>query len=333
MRTQHADRGALARWPACALAALLAHALAAWIAAVALRVPPEAAGAPDAVQVEFAAAPAAPTADAARAEAAAGAPEAASEPMPPEPVPPEPTPPERDAEALQPDAPPSPVEPLPAPERAAVASELPVVAETPVPEAPVVPPPPLAVSDVTLPAPTPAVRSPPRPHDHMPTRRPIIAPVPRSTPAKPLRRVVRPTEIPTPRAPHREAAGAPSGARRREGASASASAASTAAPAAAPSVGAPGPDLAAVASWRTRVMAHLNRFKRPPPGGGTGTAGVRFTIARGGEVLSAGLLRSAGDPNLDQEAVALVRRASPVPAPPEGFGASTGLTVPVRFDR
>ncbi len=88
-----------------------------------------------------------------------------------------------------------------------------------------------------------------------------------------------------------------------------------------------------MASGRARLMAHLNRFKRAPPGGAAGTAGIRFTITRGGDVPSAGLTRSAGDPGLDREAVALVRRASPVPAPPDGFGPSTGLTVPVRFDR
>jgi TonB family protein len=68
-------------------------------------------------------------------------------------------------------------------------------------------------------------------------------------------------------------------------------------------------------------MAHLNRYKRYPSGAaGTGTASVAFTIARSGQVLSARLIGSSGNPALDAEAVSLPRHASPVPAPPPDFG-------------
>jgi periplasmic protein TonB len=51
-------------------------------------------------------------------------------------------------------------------------------------------------------------------------------------------------------------------------------------------------------------------------------------------VLSARLSRSSGDSVLDQEAVAMVFRASPVPAPPpEVNGSVIPLNVPVRFNR
>ncbi len=92
---------------------------------------------------------------------------------------------------------------------------------------------------------------------------------------------------------------------------------------------------AAVATWRSALMAHLNRYKRFPAGAtGTGVTTVVFTIDRSGRVVGARLARSSGDSVLDSEAVALARRASPVPAPPAGQGGSTlTISVPIRFDR
>ena len=82
-------------------------------------------------------------------------------------------------------------------------------------------------------------------------------------------------------------------------------------------------------------MAHLNRYKRFPPGAiSSGNTSIAFTISRSGQVLSSRLVRSSGEGVLDQEAVALPRRASPVPAPPPSVGgASISLSVPIRFDR
>ncbi len=89
------------------------------------------------------------------------------------------------------------------------------------------------------------------------------------------------------------------------------------------------------ASWRSMMMSHLNRHKRMPTGGTRGTATVAFTIDRSGRVVSARLASSSGDAVLDQEAVATVRRASPVPAPPANIGGRGGgnilLAVPIRF--
>jgi periplasmic protein TonB len=86
------------------------------------------------------------------------------------------------------------------------------------------------------------------------------------------------------------------------------------------------------ATWRSMIMAHLNRHKRAATGGARGTAMVAFTIDRAGRVLSARLAGSSGDAGLDQEAVAIARRASPVPAPPANIGGSNVLlSVPVRF--
>lgn len=106
------------------------------------------------------------------------------------------------------------------------------------------------------------------------------------------------------------------------------------APSSAPT-GTAAPSSASTASWRGMLMAHLNRYKRFPPGARTGTVQVAFSIDRGGRVLSARLTGSSGDSALDEEAVSMVRRASPVPAPPAGVGGggAIALAVPVRFNR
>lgn len=92
--------------------------------------------------------------------------------------------------------------------------------------------------------------------------------------------------------------------------------------------------LVSTASWRGTLIAHLNRYKRFPGGADPGTVQVAFSIDRGGRVLSARLAGSSGNAALDEEAVAMIRRASPVPAPPDGVGGSVlALAVPVRFNR
>ncbi|MFC5518824.1 energy transducer TonB, partial [Kaistia terrae] len=73
--------------------------------------------------------------------------------------------------------------------------------------------------------------------------------------------------------------------------------------------------------------------KRYPAGsrsrGETGIVTVRFTIDDGGNVLAVALAGSSGFPELDQEVLSLLRRASPVPPPPPGVKKT--ITAPVRF--
>jgi len=87
------------------------------------------------------------------------------------------------------------------------------------------------------------------------------------------------------------------------------------------------------ARWQSRLLAHLERRKRYPAASRSrreqGTAYVRFRIDDAGNVVSASLARSSGFPALDEEVVAMVLRASPVPAPPPGVNKN--ITVPVRF--
>lgn len=90
----------------------------------------------------------------------------------------------------------------------------------------------------------------------------------------------------------------------------------------------------AVVTWRGQVMAHLSGHKRTFSAGADGTSTIAFTIDRAGKVLSARLITSSGNATLDQEAVALAQRASPVPIPPSDLtGTTLNLTVPIRFKR
>jgi protein TonB len=120
---------------------------------------------------------------------------------------------------------------------------------------------------------------------------------------------------------HRETTAPPSSITARSNTAAVPSAGSGVSPSVSPS------------TWKSELLAHLNRYKRYPSGAAsTGTASVAFTIARSGQVLAAHLIGSSGNPALDAEAVSLPRRASPVPPPPPDFGGGVlTLTVPIHF--
>ncbi|RZJ88081.1 MAG: energy transducer TonB, partial [Brevundimonas sp.] len=86
------------------------------------------------------------------------------------------------------------------------------------------------------------------------------------------------------------------------------------------------------ASWQRQAVSHFRKFRRQVSVRTRGVARVAVTIDRGGRVLSARLASSSGNAEFDDEAVALVRRASPIPAPPDGVGGKTlSLTVPVNM--
>lgn len=90
------------------------------------------------------------------------------------------------------------------------------------------------------------------------------------------------------------------------------------------------------ARWQTKVVAWLNRHKRYPSAARSrreeGTANVRFTIDSSGRVLSARIAKSSGSSLLDKAALDMVRRSSPVPAPPPQIARSSiTLGVPVNF--
>nr|WP_246702032.1 energy transducer TonB [Xanthobacter sp. SG618] len=98
---------------------------------------------------------------------------------------------------------------------------------------------------------------------------------------------------------------------------------------AAPSPGAAAARSAALADWKSRAFAHLNRFKRPQ-GSNVGRPGINISISGSGAVTGVSLASSSGNSVLDQEAVAMARRASPFPAPPDGKGMSFGVAINFR---
>ena len=93
---------------------------------------------------------------------------------------------------------------------------------------------------------------------------------------------------------------------------------------------------AEIASWRAQVIAHLARFKRYPAAAEereiTGRSGLSFTLSKSGQVLGVSLAGSSGHGILDQEALAMVRRATPFPAAPAGSPTSSSFNTAVRFD-
>jgi protein TonB len=99
--------------------------------------------------------------------------------------------------------------------------------------------------------------------------------------------------------------------------------------------GAP-PSPGAASGWRNALIQKLQQAKRYPEAARErdeqGVATVRFTMDRDGHILSVNLIHGSGSEMLDQEAVAMFRRAEPLPAFPDGSGANTlTLTVPITF--
>lgn len=88
--------------------------------------------------------------------------------------------------------------------------------------------------------------------------------------------------------------------------------------------------------WERALVSHLNRFKRYPESarsrGSQGSVMVSFSIDREGRVISASIQRSSGSSVLDEEGLAVLQRASPLPAPPAQMaGARLDLTLPIQF--
>ncbi|MCA6116239.1 energy transducer TonB [Bradyrhizobium sp. WSM 1738] len=92
----------------------------------------------------------------------------------------------------------------------------------------------------------------------------------------------------------------------------------------------------AVMTWRTKVLALVEKNKRYPEAARAkreqGTAQVSFTLDRQGMVVGARVTQSSGSGALDEEAIALLKRAQPFPAPPATFpGEFVVVKQPIRF--
>jgi periplasmic protein TonB len=89
-------------------------------------------------------------------------------------------------------------------------------------------------------------------------------------------------------------------------------------------------------SWKTQLLSHLDRYKGYPEAArarrAEGTALLSFSMDRDGRVLGYHIVRSTGHSELDDEVLAMIERASPLPpAPPELHAQVVQLAVPVRF--
>ena len=94
---------------------------------------------------------------------------------------------------------------------------------------------------------------------------------------------------------------------------------------------------AAPASWQSRVLGHLAHFKRYPGDARqrkrAGAAWVRFQVDRDGKLLASELITSSGTVLLDREALQVLQRAQPLPAPPDNLlhQGTVSVTLPVSF--
>ncbi len=85
-----------------------------------------------------------------------------------------------------------------------------------------------------------------------------------------------------------------------------------------------------------RLSAHLQRYKEYPRASRSaseqGVAMLTFTVNRNGQVSGARIAKSSGFTALDNETLAMIQRAQPLPSfPPEMPQSSLIFTVPIRY--
>jgi TonB family protein len=91
---------------------------------------------------------------------------------------------------------------------------------------------------------------------------------------------------------------------------------------------------AELADWRAQMVDRINRNTTFPARGQCreGLVKILFFIDRAGNLLASEITESSKIPAFDVEALAIIKRAHPFPAPPKAVaGARVSLVVPVRF--
>jgi protein TonB len=92
-----------------------------------------------------------------------------------------------------------------------------------------------------------------------------------------------------------------------------------------------------VVRWQSQLAAHIERFMRYPAAarahGDAGIATVAFTIDHDGHLLRSSIVQSSGSAALDQETLAMLARAQPMPRPAPGqlIDGELTLVMPMRF--
>lgn len=93
-------------------------------------------------------------------------------------------------------------------------------------------------------------------------------------------------------------------------------------------------DPAAGIDYRQRLLLHIAGFRRRSAfsgGDATGTVRVRFAIRRDGSVSAVAIVAGSGVAELDDEAVATIWRAEPMPPIPTVLPDSLSITLPIAF--
>jgi periplasmic protein TonB len=108
--------------------------------------------------------------------------------------------------------------------------------------------------------------------------------------------------------------------------------------AAAPQQGSLSPnDSSSLPRWPSKISTLLERNKRYPKAARerreSGVVQVSLKIDREGRLLSSNVKNSSGHSLLDEEAIAILKRARPFPPVPVKLpGQTISMTVPIRFD-
>jgi len=93
----------------------------------------------------------------------------------------------------------------------------------------------------------------------------------------------------------------------------------------------------ATLSWQKALHLHLNKHKRYPSQARNnrvqGVVTVTFAIDNSGRILNKKIVKGSGSPLLDEEALEMLNRASPLPTPPEGAESGVhNLSLPIQFN-
>lgn len=87
-----------------------------------------------------------------------------------------------------------------------------------------------------------------------------------------------------------------------------------------------GPGNAASTNYAGLVMQHLSKVRRPRASS-PGSAVVSFTISRNGDLEDIRISQSSRSARFDRDAMMVVRRAVPFPAPPSGVNRSFSVEI------
>ena len=95
-------------------------------------------------------------------------------------------------------------------------------------------------------------------------------------------------------------------------------------------------DRQAIENWQRDIVVHINKKKKFPEKARSarqhGIVTVSFTMNRQGRLVRAVIAKGSGYEALDEAAIDMLKRANPLPAPPDAMvGETFEFAIPVRF--